>query len=323
MKTRQRFAPALICLAMAGSAMAGSALGAYDFFDGAKCPGAGKKPGVDLYKVKQTGGRYAEGYQRRVVKWWPRKGVDIIEVKEGMPLRTWTLRDRKMDPNACAIGARLGEEELTRRLSSTQPRQFEAHLIGFRGLGNKYGDPFKQKVAPYTCPAVVLRMEDGRKRCFTRGTFVEEDERYALGVYRKAMKRIQATLDNTKYEVDEGTKAVWPADTKIGEPGRLRIESKHFVWLSGSQEAPNEASPWTSRAHPEFARLYREGAIVFAEDWWAYQEYAGALMPFWERSRQTKYKMTVCGTYMDGRSWIGGYAGGGYGASAIKHAGGG
>ena len=60
MKTRQRFAPVLICLAMAGSA-----LGAHDFFDGARYPGSGKKPGVDLYKVKQTGGRYAEGYQRR------------------------------------------------------------------------------------------------------------------------------------------------------------------------------------------------------------------------------------------------------------------
>jgi len=309
----------LTLFALAGATTAAD----YDFFDGARYPGAGRKQGVDLYKVTQAGGRHAKGYQRRVVKWWPRKGVDNIEVKEGMLLRTWTLRDRKMDPNACARGARLGEEELTRRLSSTQPRQFKAHLIGFRGLGNKYGNPFKQAVLPYTCPAVVLRMEDARKRCFTRGTFVEKDERYVVGVYREAMKRIQATLDNTKYQVDEGTKAVWPADTKIGEPGRLRIESKHFVWLSGSQEAPNEGSPWTSRAHRGFASLYREGAIVFAEDWWAYQEYAGALMPFWERSRQTKYRMTVCGTYMDGRSWIGGYAGGGYGASAIKHAGGG
>ena len=41
-----------------------------DFFAGVRYPGPGKAPGVDLYKVDQTGGPNAEGYRRRVVNWW-------------------------------------------------------------------------------------------------------------------------------------------------------------------------------------------------------------------------------------------------------------
>jgi len=59
----------------------------YDFFSGARYPGAGRAPGVDLYDVAQEGGASAEGYKRRVVNWWPRRGVDIIEIEEGMPPR--------------------------------------------------------------------------------------------------------------------------------------------------------------------------------------------------------------------------------------------
>ncbi|MDP6110505.1 MAG: hypothetical protein QF473_40630 [Planctomycetota bacterium] len=47
---------------------------------------------IELYKVKQAGKGDPLAYQRREVEWWPRKGVDIIAVKKGMPLRTWTLR---------------------------------------------------------------------------------------------------------------------------------------------------------------------------------------------------------------------------------------
>jgi hypothetical protein len=150
----------------------------YDLFSGAQYPGGTKKPGVGLYKVEQKGGRYAEGYQRRTVKWWPRKGVDIIEVKKGMPLRTWTLRDRQMDANVAIIHPQPGAEELYRRLPSTQPRAFKAYMIGFRGLGNEYGNSFGYPA--YYCPAVVLRLPDGRKRCFTRASFIEEDEKYIL-----------------------------------------------------------------------------------------------------------------------------------------------
>jgi len=294
----------------------------YDFFDRARYPGPGRKEGVDLYVVEQEGGPHAVGYKRRVVRWWPRRGVDIIPVRAGMIERTWTLRDRKMDPSACTVHPRLGMEELTRRLSSTQPRRFKAHLIGFRGIGNRYGDPFGP--FEYFCPAVVLRLADGTKRCFTRGTFVEEDERFILGIYVREMERTRAGLSKAKYELGSGAISNWPNSAKPGQPGTMRVESEHFVWVSGSQHAPNEEySPWVNRDEPDKARLYRDGSVAFAEDMWAYQEHAGVLMPFWDRHRRRKYEITVCGTYRDGYKWLAGYAGGGYGGCGIKHAGGG
>jgi hypothetical protein len=40
----------------------------------------------DVIKQKQ-----GEGYQLRVVEWWPKKGVDYIEEPKTKP-RTWTIR---------------------------------------------------------------------------------------------------------------------------------------------------------------------------------------------------------------------------------------
>jgi len=49
-------------------------------------------PGVGMDKVEQEGGHDAVGYKRRTVKWWPRKGQDIIDIPEGAPLRVWTRK---------------------------------------------------------------------------------------------------------------------------------------------------------------------------------------------------------------------------------------
>ncbi|MBT3297109.1 MAG: hypothetical protein HN383_17720 [Verrucomicrobia bacterium] len=291
----------------------------YDLFSGAQYPGGIKRPGVDLYQVKQKGGRYAEGYQRRTVTWWPRKGVDIIEVKKGMPLRTWTLRDRQIDANVASEHPEPGTEALTRRLQSTQARTFKAHLIGFRGLGNEYGNSFGYP--DYYCPAVVLRLPDGRKRCFTRTSFVEEDEKVILELYMKEMKRIRTTLADVEYRVSEHALREWPNNAKPGEPGTMRFESDHIVWVSGSQQAPNESySPWVNRTEPEKAALYREGTLALGEYMWAYLEHAGLIMPGLGADKPTKYLVKVCGTYMNGHQWIKGYAGGGAGACELKHA---
>jgi hypothetical protein len=166
---------------------------------------------------------------------------------------------------------------------------------------------------------VVLRLEDGTKRCYTRGTFVEEDEKYILALYKKEIERTRATLSKAKYESGGGL----PNNAKPGEPGTMRVESEHFVWSSGSQAPPGESNPWVDAKAPEETRLYREGSVEFAENMWAYHEHAGMLMPFWDRPEQRKYVITVCGTYRDGHVYIPGYAGGGYGGCGIKDAGGG
>jgi len=312
----------VLAAVLAFPVISGAAADEYDFFSGARYPGAERKPGVDVYRVKQDGGPFATGYQRRVVDWWPRKGVDIIEVKDAMPLRTWTLRERKMDPHAVGVHLILGIEELTRRVAWGRRLKFEARLIGFRGIGNRYGNLFEP--ARFYCPGVVLLMEDGTKRCFTRGTIVERDEKFILDLYLKEIARVRKTLSKEEYEVGSGVKREWPDNAKPGRPGTMRVESEHFVWVSGSQHAPNEVySPWVNRDEPEKARLYRRGSVAFAEDMWAYQAHAGVLMPFWDRTERRKHAITVCGTYRDGHKWLGGYAGGGYGGCGVKFAGGG
>ena len=312
----------ILTVVFTGMVLTGTAAGDYDFFAGAIYPGAGLKPGVDIYKVKQTGGPRAEGYQRRVVDWWPRKGVDIIEVKDAMPLRTWTIRERKMDPEAVGKHLILGIEALTRRTRWGRPLQFKARLIGFRGIGNRYSNQFEPP--QIYSPGLVLLLENGTKRCFTRGMFVEADEKYALDLYLKEIDKLRKTLTNEKHPASKDLDRHWPDNAKPGKPGTMRVESEHFVWVSGSQHAPNEVySPWVNRDFPDKARLYREGSVAFAEDMWAYQEHAGVLMPFWDRPERRKYAITVCGTYRDGHKWLAGYAGGGYGGCGIKYAGGG
>ncbi len=137
-----------------------------------------------------AGGPHAAGYQRRTAGWWPRRGVDVIEVEKGMVARTWTLRD-PLDPAGKA-------ENSARRLPSAAPRQFKAHLIGFRGFGNHMGNPFRGP-KPVT-PAVVLRLADGRKRCFVRGSFSDADERFIMELYVREMNRIRSTLDAARHE---------------------------------------------------------------------------------------------------------------------------
>jgi len=294
----------------------------YNYFAGVRYPGPGNAPGVDIYKVDQAGGPRAAGYRRRVVDWWPRKGVDIIEVKDAMIQRTWTLREKKLDPEALGKHLVLGVETLTKRTRYGIPRRFTARLVGFRGIGNRYGNPFEP--GGFYCPAVVLLMNNGDKRCFARGTFVEADEKFILELYLREIEKLRKSLSGEEYPVDKGLDKSWPNNAKPGRPGTMRVESDHFVWVSGSQHAPNEQySPWVNRDEPEKALLYRLGSVAFAEDMWAYYEYAGALMPYWDRKTRRKYAITVCGTYRDGNRWLGGYAGGGYGGCGIKYAGGG
>lgn len=300
-----------IPLVLAAVAVLATAASGYDFFARARYPGPVRVAGVDLYKVEQQGGAHAEGYQRRVVNWWPRRGVDLIEVEEGMPLRTWTFRQRN--------DVQADRGWLTRQLASDQPLKLKAHLVGFRGIGNRYAPSGEE--GDYVCPAAVLRLEDGRKRCFVRGTFIEEDEKYLLALYLKEMNRIRSTLKKVKYEINPSLHANWPDNAKPGEPGTMQVVGEHFMFVSGSQCPPGEPdNPWVGSASPEKARRFREGSVACAEDWWAYNEYIGNLMPYWDRNEKYKYCVTVVGTYRDGYKWLPGYAGGGYGACEIKNA---
>jgi len=432
----------------------------YDFYANTRYPGPELRKDVELYKVKQAGKGDPLAYERREVDWWPRKGVDIIAVKKGMPLRTWTLRagplktitagdvkpvleemttlEAKQNcgdrffrrirgylyppasgeftfvfaaddqgslflstdenpenkkriawnpvwakhrrwnmfasqtsdkitlkegkryyievvhqeqsfgdhvsvgwqgPSIDAItiidgeflsgldgkrGTIVAERKTTpvlgRRQAWSAPGQFEAHLIGFRGMGNTMTSKFGGGDGGPREPGVVLRPSDGRKRFFGTGSFGAEDKTYIMDLYVKEMKRIKKGLVKTEYIKRPNAK--FPNNAKPGEPGTTHVESEHFAWLSGSQ-AGSDSDPWMNELEPEKAQWYRDGSIECAEYFWALNEYAGHQMPFWGIKKPFKYQITVPGTKRDGYKVIPGYAGGGYGGCGIKGAGGG
>jgi hypothetical protein len=283
-----------------GMICACAAAGDYDFYAATQYPGAKLKSDVDIYKVTQSGKGDPKVYESREVKWWPRKGVDIIAVQPGMVLRTWTP---------------------IRSHVSVGDKPFKAHLVAFRGMGNTMSSKFRGDGGPWE-PGVVLRLPDGRKRCFVRGSFDGEDKELIMDLYVKEMARIAAGLDQTPYVKSPGLDASYPNNAKPGQPGTMQIESEHFIWVSGSQ-AGDEGDPWVSEKSPEKAKWYRDGSVKCAEYWWNLNAYAGNLMIYWDRTEKFKQAITVAGTKRDGHKFIEGYAGGGYGGCILKGAGGG
>ena len=140
--TTTRVTPSLAAWVLA----AGIGLAAdYEFYAGSQYPGKALRPGVELRKVVEPGGKPQE-YARRSVEWWPRQGVDLIAVKAGMPHRTWTF--------------------------AKDGTTLDAHLVGFRGMGNTV----TEREGEGDEPPVVLRLADGRKRMYPRGTFSKSSE---------------------------------------------------------------------------------------------------------------------------------------------------
>jgi len=291
----------------------------YDFFGNIRYPG-NRLPEVSLDRIEQEGGPSAAGaYHKRVVYWWPKQGVDIVEVPEGAPLRTWTIRTGDVEP-LVAVGryAKWWPQILRGK------KEFKAHLLGFRGIGSVLGNPFTEPLlqrveGPGMVPAVVLRLEDGRKRTFTRGAFVDEDQAYILQVYEAEMARIRDSLEPPPTQLRPGIEETWP-DGEIYEPGTFRVEGDHIVLCAGSQSPDGEFTPWVDPDLKEETARYREATLRHFEDFWVYNEYAGHLMPYWEMDERYKYVVTIPGTMRDGSGVIPGFAGGGYGGCEIKGA---
>jgi hypothetical protein len=237
------------------------------------------------------------------VDWWPKKGVDIIEKPKGEP-RTWTISQKKPTKDA---------KWWPKALRGT--KQLKAHLLGFRGLGalnNVWGDVTK----PLT-PAVVLRLPDGRKRCFGRGAFTDEDEKYTIDLYEKQMKVLR---DNTFEEGFERIAASHNmsdelSDNPLYTPGTTHISSRHFTATLGSEPPDGGVrSKWLDAKDKNGAARNRKLIMRGWEDWWSYLEHGGHLMFFSEkRGPKYKYRFLVGLTKRDGKM-IGGGFGGGYGA---------
>ena len=403
----------------------------YDFFDLSRYPLEGKlRPWVELRKVTLEGDGDPKKYNRRVVKWWPRKGVDFTELREGMIEREWTLAPSAMDPECTAgVTGEMQTKELDslnlepnagsgfiRRIrgfitpresgqytfkiaaddegyvylstdetpanaravcyqklralpaqwtafptqtsrpqkldkgkkyyyeivhvdhkwrdhcdivwsSKTRPEgplkgdefstlagkkgkffvekwnfrskdgdprpldmplKFKAHLVGFMGLGNELGEPYEG--VEFVAPGVVLRFPNGRKRVLHRWALSEKNQRFAMDLYMKEMKRIRATLDQTKFTGGEG-----PAPL-----GRELYTSPHFVFSYAA--GPKGEDPKSKALRDRFNR----SALAGAEYWYAYLEHGGHLMQYWDRKDKRKHGVHV-----------GGGNGGGYGGCTV------
>jgi hypothetical protein len=305
--------PAPVSPRKAGNGGGGTIAGDYDFFANIRYP-ATRRPDVALDKIEQKGGPDAVGYKKRVVHWWPKQGVDVIDVPEGAPLRTWTIRTPEEAPlTEAAYYAKWWPADLRGK------KQFDAHLIGFRGIGSAVGNVFADKaqveaLGEGICPAVILLLADGRKRCFTRGSFSNKDQAFIIDLYDKEMARIKANLAPVPTKVRLDSDFADKDFTEIGKPGMYRQESPHFVIVSGSQEADDGVpGTWINEQRPEDSALFRETTFKIYEDFWAYNEYAGHLMPFWEKSEQYKYYIGYGGTKEKGKTNSNRGNGGGYG----------
>ncbi len=284
----------------------------YDYFRNSQYPGERRKD-VSLDKVIQAPG---EGYQKRIVHWWPRQGVDYVKAPSGAVYRTWTIRENT---------ARLTDENVDYvkwwPVALRGKKQFQAHLLGFRGIGNKTNkyfwedniDNIDEYVGKGLCPAVVLRLEDGRKRCFTRGSFSDADQAFIIDLYEKEMARIRETLEAPPTKTLPRIAAEWPKG-EYYKPGTHRLESDRFAAVSGS-EPPRDGigSPWLDDDEKEKCTQYRAATMRVYEDYWAYNEYAGHLMPYWERDERYKYVVRIGGTRINGTKVSGRGNGGGYG----------
>ena len=284
-------------VALLGLAPVGAIADDYEYYRGAQFPGKGLREDVELRTVLSEGGKPTE-YERREVKFFPRKGVDEIPVVDGMIKREWTLTEegKSIAPKAFLNGDKLS-----------------AHLIGFRGIGTEHdAAPGMQ---PYP-PVVVLRLPDGSKRAYTGKSFSDADIKVLMPIFNKEMARIRNSVVKVNYKVPGKFEARFPDIAKPGEPGTMLMTTDHIAWGAGSQ---NPKSPFIGGT-PEAGEAYRSFLREWMENMWTLYEYSGNLMPYWDRPAQYKYTVKVGGTRRDGHETVKGGAGGSYGNCVASHA---
>jgi hypothetical protein len=268
----------------------------YDLHYDVRYPGE-LRSDVGRDKVSEDNADDLKSYNRRTVQWWPKRGMDFIPLADipGAPLRTWTPR--------------VPSDSLTGTLLDNFPkRPFKAHFVGFRGVG----DPFPKDVTDptsYRCPAVVLRLEDGRKRVFLGKYLSEEDRSYVMKVYHADRARIERELLPNEYVVSAEAKRHPEGERHLYmKEGHVRFDTKHFSVVVPSKP-PLSGKSWVKKEDHKQVMATIGHLCSQVEAFWAYQEYGGALMRFWKSPKQYKYVPTF------GHGTGGG--GGGYGGCTM------
>ena len=269
----------------------------YDFHYDIRYPGR-LRSDVGRDKVTQKKARDLKGYHRREVKWWPKRGVDFTPLEDirGAPLRTWTPR--------------IPKESFTQSLLDNFPTEpFKAHLVNFRGVGDDAPE-IPADPTSYRCPAVVLRLEDGRKRIFLAKYLSEPDRQYIMQVYNKDMERISKTLLQDEYAVPDIAKAYPEGMEHLHKhSGKIRFDTKHAsIVIPG--KAPADGRSWVREEQNDYVLNTIAHLKNQMEAYWAYHEYSGALVRYWERPKLFKYVPQF--------GAAGGGGGGGYGGCDLR-----
>ncbi|MDE0838656.1 MAG: DUF6055 domain-containing protein, partial [Kiritimatiellae bacterium] len=269
---------------------------AYDFHYDVRYPGQ-LRSDVGLDTVTEANADDLRSYNRRTVEWWPKRGMDITPLEDipGAPLRTWTPR--------------VPSDSLTGTLVDNFPQKpFKAHFVGFRGVG----DPFPKDVTDptsYRCPAVVLRLKDGRKRVFLGRYLSEKDRKYVMKVYHADRARMEKALLPDEYALSDEAKRHPEGKSHLyKKEGHVRFDSKHFSVVVPAKP-PLSGKSWVKKEDHKQVLATIKHLSSQVEAFWAYQEYGGALMRFWKGSKRLKYVPTF------GHGTGGG--GGGYGGCTM------
>jgi len=269
----------------------------YDFHYDIRYPGRLRRD-TSYDKVKEERGDIKQ-YSRRVVEWWPKRGLDLTPLNDiaGAPKRTWTPI--------------IPDDTWSHTLIDNFPSQpFEAYLVGFRGVGDDapadVNDPNS-----FRCPTPVLLLPDGRKRAILAKFFSPEDRRYIVEIYNKDQARIAKTLLQEEYLVQPNLVKQYPATGESElhkEHEFVRFDTRHFSIIVPGKP-PESGKTWVRKDdHKQVMETIRFLENQF-ESYWAYHEYSGALVRYWESKTLYKYKPTV----FHG----GGGGGGGYGGCTL------
>ncbi|MHC4504076.1 MAG: LamG domain-containing protein, partial [Planctomycetota bacterium] len=267
----------------------------YDFHYDIRYPGR-LRADVGRDKVTDPNAGDLKTYGRRLVEWWPKRGVDFtpLEDVEGAPKRTWTPR--------------IPEDSWTGTYVDNFPREpFEAHLVNFRGVGDASLRDVKDPDS-FRCPAPVLRFPDGRKRIILAKYLSVEDRKYLLGVYLADRARIEKTLLQDEYAVTDNAKKFGVGVAGLYKTGKVRFDTKRASIVVPSK-APAGGTSWVRKDKHEQVLATIAYLKDQMENYWAYHEYAGALMRYWEKPKLFKYVPQF--------GHGGGGGGGGYGGCSL------
>ncbi len=261
--------------------------------------------GVELRTVLKgsLAGERPEDYNARVVKFYPRKGVDTVAVDPRMPLREWTFSAEGFAKNVIPV------------VFQSADRKLKAHLVGFRGVGYTIDEgEFKGET---NIPCVLLRLPDGRVRLIETKYVGKEDLLFAAKWHKAALDDIRANrIPEQPRIIPHNVRRKCPKPTEPGvKNSHFLTESQFVVLMSGSEHPePGNAKHWVTWVNAmgdrKAGRKVRAKACTWFDAHWLIFEYSGFYMPGIDSPEpRNKFGWFVGGPTIDGKGTKGGGGG--------------